>query len=77
MLAQHARTQSPNAGWTMCSMAGSLGVVLEKRGEYTLSGGAAALSSAAVSQSQAVMLTSAGLWGIMIAVWEALLGLAR
>ncbi|MFA5399746.1 MAG: cobalamin biosynthesis protein [Dehalococcoidia bacterium] len=77
MQKQHGRTSSPNAGWTMCSMAGSLGIELEKSGEYTLNGGGAALSNAVVSRSQAVMLTSAGIWGLMIAVVEALVGIAR
>ena len=77
LLAQHGRTNSPNAGWTMCAMAGSLGIELEKNGLYTLTGGSARLSIAAVTQSQAVMLTSAGMWGIIIAGAEVLIGLAR
>lgn len=36
---QHARTASPNAGWTMAAMAGALGVTLEKPGVYILRGG--------------------------------------
>jgi adenosylcobinamide-phosphate synthase len=32
----HARTASPNAGWTMGAMAGALGVGLEKRGTYRI-----------------------------------------
>jgi adenosylcobinamide-phosphate synthase len=32
----HARTESPNAGWTMSGMAGALGVTLEKVGHYRL-----------------------------------------
>lgn len=35
----HARTESPNAGWTMAAMAGALGVTLEKRGAYRLGEG--------------------------------------
>lgn len=35
-LAQHGRTESPNAGWTMAAMAGGLGVELEKPGHYRL-----------------------------------------
>ncbi len=77
MLKQHGRTSSPNAGWTMCSMAGSLGVELEKSGEYTLSGGSAALSDAAVSRSQSVMLTAAGIWGMIVAAIEVLIGFTR
>jgi adenosylcobinamide-phosphate synthase len=39
MLSQHARTSSPNAGWTMAAAAGALGVTLEKPGCYCLQGG--------------------------------------
>ena len=35
----HARTASPNAGWTMAAMAGALGVALEKPGAYRLGDG--------------------------------------
>ncbi len=35
-VAQHRRTESPNAGWTMAAMAGGLGVELEKPGHYRL-----------------------------------------
>ena len=36
MLRDHGRTESPNAGWSMSSMAGALGVELEKVGHYRL-----------------------------------------
>lgn len=39
MLAEHATTESPNAGWTMSAMAGALGVRLEKVGAYVLGRG--------------------------------------
>ena len=39
MLRDHRLTASPNAGWTMASMAGALGVVLEKVGAYRLGSG--------------------------------------
>lgn len=39
MLTRHARTDSPNAGWTMAAMAGALGVTLSKAGVYSLAGG--------------------------------------
>lgn len=40
MRRDHARTASPNAGWTMSTMAGALAVTLEKRGAYRLGAGA-------------------------------------
>ncbi len=39
MLGQHARTASPNAGWTMAAMAGALRVRLEKPEHYVLGEG--------------------------------------
>ena len=57
MRAQHARTESPNAGWTMSAAAGALGVTLEKRGVYSLTGGNAPLS--AVTVRRAIRLADA------------------
>lgn len=48
MLAQHNRTASLNAGWTMSAMAGALGVTLNKRDVYELAGGAAAADADAI-----------------------------
>jgi adenosylcobinamide-phosphate synthase len=39
MARDHARTASPNAGWTMAAMAGALGVTLEKPTAYRLGHG--------------------------------------
>ena len=39
MLGHHARTASPNAGWTMAAMAGALRVRLEKPEHYVLGDG--------------------------------------
>jgi adenosylcobinamide-phosphate synthase len=35
---QHAKTESPNAGWPMAAMAGALNIQLEKVGHYRLGG---------------------------------------
>jgi len=51
MRAQHTRTKSPNAGWTMSAAAGALGVTLEKREVYTLSGGNTPLSTVTVRRA--------------------------
>jgi adenosylcobinamide-phosphate synthase len=42
MLRDHARTESPNAGWPMSAMAGALGLRLTKPGHYVLGSPAAA-----------------------------------
>ena len=41
MRRDHARTASPNAGWTMAAMAGALAVTLAKPATYTLGAGPA------------------------------------
>jgi len=38
-ISDHTKTKSLNAGWPMASMAGALGVALEKEGEYRLGEG--------------------------------------
>jgi adenosylcobinamide-phosphate synthase len=73
MSAQHARTSSPNAGWTMAAMAGALGVRLEKIGCYCLEGGEClpepgeiAIASRLVIAAAAVSLVFCG--GILYAL---------
>ncbi|MBN1375580.1 MAG: cobalamin biosynthesis protein [Dehalococcoidia bacterium] len=70
MLAYHNRTESPNAGWTMSAMAGSLNIVLEKEGHYRLGNGENELSVSAISSSQAIMLTAASIWGCIVILKE-------
>jgi adenosylcobinamide-phosphate synthase len=66
MLRQHSRTESPNAGWTMSAMAGSLGIMLEKAGHYSLGDEGAQPSLAAIGKSQAILLVAASTWGLII-----------
>jgi adenosylcobinamide-phosphate synthase len=55
----HARTASPNAGWTMAAMAGALGVMLEKPGAYRLGSGRRAACAADVTRSVRVVAAAA------------------
>jgi adenosylcobinamide-phosphate synthase len=60
MLRDHARTASPNAGWTMAAMAGALGVTLDKPSAYRLGDGRAPRPSD-VRRSVRVMARAAAL----------------
>lgn len=61
MLAQHNRTDSLNAGWTMSAMAGALGVTLDKQGVYTLAGGEGGLDHLTIHRALRVANTAVGL----------------
>ena len=61
MWRDHARTASPNAGWTMSAMAGALGVALEKPGHYRLGDATRALQPRDITralQSMALVVAS-------------------
>lgn len=73
MLSFHSKTESPNAGWTMSAMAGSLNAVLEKPGYYRLGEGKHDLSLSTISESQSIMLTAASLWSCIIVIKELLI----
>ena len=60
MARDHARTASPNAGWTMSAMAGALGVTLEKASTYRQGQGRAP-GAADVERSVRLMTRAAGL----------------
>jgi adenosylcobinamide-phosphate synthase len=64
MWRQRRRTASPNAGWTMCAMAGALNVTLEKVGHYRLEGGAAPLSVDTLRRAKRVANLTAALFGL-------------
>ena len=51
MWRDHGRTESPNAGWPMSSMAGALGVELEKAGHYRLGDHTRPLAASDITQA--------------------------
>jgi len=59
---EHARTESPNAGWPMAAMAGALGVRLEKTGHYVLGDGNPAPSPETIASSVRVFSYAAAVW---------------
>lgn len=58
---QARNTASPNAGQTMATMAGALGVTLTKRGHYVLAGGDAALTPDVLARGRRIVRVAAGL----------------
>jgi adenosylcobinamide-phosphate synthase len=67
MWRDHSRTESPNAGWTMSSMAGALGVALEKTGHYRLGDPTRPLEPRDITRAIRSMYLVNGL-GVLIAV---------
>jgi adenosylcobinamide-phosphate synthase len=61
MLAQHHRTPSPNAGWTMSAMAGALTITLDKRGVYQLEGGTSSINVNTIRRALRLADVCAGL----------------
>lgn len=59
--AQARNTASPNAGQTMATMAGALGVTLTKRGHYALAGGDAAITPDVLARGRRIVRVAAGL----------------
>lgn len=77
MLKEHSKTESPNAGWTMGAMAGTLGIELEKAGAYKLGAGTETISTASISRSQIIMLLSSAMWSLVIIAMEVAVDAAR
>jgi len=75
MLGQHGKTESPNAGWTMSAMAGSLGITLEKPGAYCLNGGGRELTLTAITRSQQILAAAAAIWLLIVTGVEVLVGI--
>lgn len=51
-------TDSPNAGWPMATMAGALGVRLEKRGQYALNAAAREPTANDIGSARTIVLTA-------------------
>lgn len=61
MMAQHARTASPNAGWPMSAAAGALDVTLEKIAHYRLDGGPRRPDAHTLRRARRLVFTAAAL----------------
>jgi adenosylcobinamide-phosphate synthase len=72
MLSQHGSTESPNAGWPMGAMAGSLGITLSKKDHYMLDGGSGSLTVGSIDQAQLVTLSAASIWIVAVLICEVL-----
>src|SRR5207249_74626 len=68
----HARTESPNAGWPMAVMAGALGIQLEKIGHYQLGDATAERSPALIGRAIPALR-----WAAIVAVLAAAVGAVR
>ncbi len=62
MLRDHTKTESSNAGWTMGTMAGALGIQLEKIGNYKLGIQGSCLTTTKIGESLKIMGASFLLW---------------
>jgi adenosylcobinamide-phosphate synthase len=66
----HAKTESPNAGWPMSAMAGALGVRLEKAGHYRLGDGLRKPEPPAIDRAVKLAGATAGLWSVVLIAGE-------
>lgn len=66
--AEARRTASPNAGQTMATMAGALGVTLTKRGHYVLHGGEAPVTPETLRRARRLTVAAGVLGAALFAV---------
>ena len=64
-VSDHAKTESPNAGWSMAAMAGGLSVQLEKVGHYKLGEADARLIPETIDTALKLMLLSMLSWALI------------
>jgi adenosylcobinamide-phosphate synthase len=64
----HARTASPNAGWSISAMAGALGVMLEKPGFYTVGESSRMLEPMDIARALEIMKVNVLLFTILLSV---------
>lgn len=76
-LREHARTESPNAGWPMAAMAGALDVQLEKVGHYKLGNGNGALVADTIDNSVKLFLTASIIWVLICLIVEVIYLVAK
>ncbi|MCX6005547.1 MAG: cobalamin biosynthesis protein [Chloroflexi bacterium] len=77
VLRQHATTESPNAGWPMSAMAGSLGIQLEKPKHYQLGQNNRELTVSLISESQKLLLLAAAIWSLFVVSIEVICFVTR
>ncbi|PIU56356.1 MAG: cobalamin biosynthesis protein [Chloroflexi bacterium CG07_land_8_20_14_0_80_51_10] len=65
MLCDHAKTESPNAGWPMSAAAGALGVQLEKVGHYKLGEASNMLTLEKIGSMLRLMYLVALIWVLL------------
>ncbi len=70
LIRDHGKTESPNAGWTLSVMAGTLGVQLEKVGYYKLGDRKQSLSIDTIDISIKLILIAAFLGSLVIILGE-------
>jgi len=61
-------TASPNAGWPMATMAGLLGVTLEKPGHYRLGDGPAAVAPSDIDRAWRIVAVAAALAAVVAVI---------
>jgi len=64
----HARTESPNAGWPMSATAGALNVQMEKTGHYQLGKAASPLTATTIDASLSLAQVTMLLWVLICLV---------